>query len=168
MTQGESKTIVDLRATDGIDDGANAYGPPPQEIAVGEFDELSINAASIGSHDVLHQSVELGTAPTWSGYLQNHRSRFRGVRRMPASSNGLWPSSLNMTDKGKGKAKGVVLRPQTVYHNVCSEQDPPCSVAVSPARQCVAFGCKGSVELFWVCRISDRTIGRDILTLDSD
>jgi len=35
------------------------------------------------------------------------------------------------------------------YHSICSEHDLPRSVAVS-ATGCVAFGCKGGVELYWV------------------
>ncbi|KAF2454787.1 hypothetical protein BDY21DRAFT_325207 [Lineolata rhizophorae] len=40
--------------------------------------------------------------------------------------------------------------PRTIYRNVCSEDDPPRSVAISPQRRCVAFGCANGIELHWI------------------
>ncbi|KAF7588779.1 hypothetical protein BBP40_005210 [Aspergillus hancockii] len=35
------------------------------------------------------------------------------------------------------------------YHNVCSGEDPPRSVAIYPGRRCVAFGSGAGIELHW-------------------
>jgi hypothetical protein len=36
---------------------------------------------------------------------------------------------------------------KSTYRNICSEEDPPRSVAICPQRRCVAFGCHGGIEL---------------------
>lgn len=44
--------------------------------------------------------------------------------------------------------------PETFYRDLCSDGDPPRSVAICPQRRCVAFGSSIGIELHW----------RDILT----
>ena len=44
----------------------------------------------------------------------------------------------------------VEIGPRSIYHNICSEDDPPRSIAICPQRRCVAFGCSGGIELHWV------------------
>ena len=129
----------------GTSDGAGA-----SEVAVGDFDELSLNAASVGSNTTLHQSVEIVTHRNWSEYFRGSRARLRGMRQMPMAANGVWPEELNFAHKVKGNQNEVIWLPQIVYRNICTDEDPPCSVAISPTRQCVAFGCKTGVELYWV------------------
>ena len=121
-----------------------------REVPVGDFDELSLNMESLGASSILHQSVEILTQHTWSEYLHGRRNRLKGMCQMPASSNGVRPASINLEVKGKGK-EDTKQRPQIVWRNICTEEDPPYSVAVSPTRQCVAFGSKAGVELYWVC-----------------
>ncbi|KAJ5267655.1 hypothetical protein N7478_010463 [Penicillium angulare] len=36
------------------------------------------------------------------------------------------------------------------FYNVCSEDHPPRTVALSPGRRCIAFGCAGGIEIHWV------------------
>ena len=148
----ENAAALDNAASDtapimefGEHDGAGA-----SEVPVGDFDELSLNAESVGSNNILHHSVEIVTQRTWAEFLHGSRARLRGMRQMPTSANGVWPQALHFagSDDGNQKAKWL---PQIVYRNVCTDEDPPCSVAISPTRQCVAFGCKAGVELYWVC-----------------
>ena len=144
----DAAPIMDLATGDGT--GARDVF---WDVPVGHFDELSLNAASTGSRTILHQSVEMLTQHTWSEFFRGRRARLRGMRQMPASSNGFWPGTLTFEDMSrgsKGKSGEVESRSQIVYRNICTEEDPPCSVAISPARQCVAFGCKSGVELYWV------------------
>jgi hypothetical protein len=130
----------------GDNDGAGS-----SEVTAGGFDELSVNAASIGESTFLHQSVEIVTQRTWSDYFHGGRARLRGIRQLPPlSGNGVWPSALNFNEKERGKKSDVRSLPQVVYRNICFEDDPPISIAISPTRQCVAFGCKAGVELYWV------------------
>ena len=136
-----SAPIMDL----GIGDGAGS-----SEVTVGDLDELSLNAGSVGESSFLHQSVEIATQQTWAEYFHSPRAHLRGIRRLPASRNGVWPSALNFNEKGKGKKSEAKPLPQIVYRNVCTENDPPISIAISTTRQCVAFGCKAGVELYWV------------------
>ena len=44
------------------------------------------------------------------------------------------------------------------YHQICSDDDPPRSVAMCPKRSCVAFGCTGGIELHWI----DALTGQDL------
>ncbi|KAE8152416.1 F-box domain protein [Aspergillus avenaceus] len=37
-----------------------------------------------------------------------------------------------------------------IYRDICSAEDPPCSVSVCPGRRCVAFGSGSGIELRWV------------------
>lgn len=142
-----------------VDDATGACGVI-EEVPIGDFDELSLSAESLGSNTILHQSVERLTQHSWSQSLHDRLGRLRGIRQLPSSRNGVWPAALDLDLKGKGKNRqAITTRPQIVWRNVCSEDDPPYSVAISPTRQCTAFGCKGGVELYWVCQ---SIAGRDL------
>lgn len=47
---------------------------------------------------------------------------------------------------------------RTLYRRLCSDDDPPRSVALCPQRRCVAFGCASGIELHWV----DAVTGQDL------
>ncbi|KAG7007160.1 hypothetical protein G7Y79_00011g030580 [Physcia stellaris] len=49
---------------------------------------------------------------------------------------------------------------QLMFRNVCSTDHPPLSVAVSPQRLCVAFGCTTGIELHWKDLVSDQKQNR--------
>ncbi|KAI5819369.1 hypothetical protein BZA77DRAFT_154919 [Pyronema omphalodes] len=46
------------------------------------------------------------------------------------------------------------------YTNLCSEDDPPRSIAICPQRRCVAFGCQGGIELHWVDALTGQDLNR--------
>ena len=48
----------------------------------------------------------------------------------------------------------------TTYRYLCSEDDPPRSVAICPQRQCVAFGCSAGLELHWVDALTGQDLNR--------
>lgn len=48
--------------------------------------------------------------------------------------------------------------PLSIYQSLCSEDDPPRSVAICPTRRCVAFGCAAGIELHWVDSLSGRNL----------
>ncbi|KAI5804237.1 hypothetical protein DFH27DRAFT_398326 [Peziza echinospora] len=50
--------------------------------------------------------------------------------------------------------------PRSTYKCICSEDDPPRSVAICPQRACVAFGCQGSIELHWIDAVSGQELNR--------
>ena len=52
----------------------------------------------------------------------------------------------------------VSPRRRSTYRNICSEDDPPRSIALCPQRACVAFGCEGGIELHW----NDALTGGDL------
>ena len=64
-----------------------------------------------------------------------------------------WLNDTNEVDESPPQSATcfpVEVGPQTYYHNVCSVDDPPLSVAICPQRRCVAFGCQMGIELHWV------------------
>ncbi|EDN97954.1 hypothetical protein SS1G_12810 [Sclerotinia sclerotiorum 1980 UF-70] len=58
---------------------------------------------------------------------------------------------------------------RSIYRNLCSEDDPPRSVAICPQRRCVAFGCSAGIELHWVDALTGQDLNRWFpLTAPSD
>ncbi|KAI9674451.1 MAG: hypothetical protein M1817_001789 [Caeruleum heppii] len=49
---------------------------------------------------------------------------------------------------------------RSIYNELCSEEDPPRSVAICPQRKCVAFGCSAGIELHWVDAASGQDLNR--------
>ncbi|KAF7938324.1 hypothetical protein BELL_0283g00080 [Botrytis elliptica] len=63
----------------------------------------------------------------------------------------------------------VETGPRSIYRNLCSEEDPPRSVAICPQRRCVAFGCSAGIELHWVDALTGQDLNRWFpLTAPSD
>ncbi len=59
--------------------------------------------------------------------------------------------------------------PRSIYRNLCSEDDPPRSVAICPQRRCVAFGCSSGIELHWIDALTGQDLNRWFpLTAPSD
>ncbi|KAI9697624.1 MAG: hypothetical protein M1836_004574 [Candelina mexicana] len=57
----------------------------------------------------------------------------------------------------------------STYRNLCSEKDPPRSIAICPRRRCVAFGCAAGIELHWVDALTGQDLNRWFpLTTPSD
>lgn len=50
--------------------------------------------------------------------------------------------------------------PYSLYHNLCSPNDPPLSVCICAQRRCVAFGSSGAIELHWVDALSGQGLNR--------
>lgn len=50
--------------------------------------------------------------------------------------------------------------PYSLYHNLCSPNDPPLSVCICAQRRCVAFGCSAAIELHWVDALSGQGLNR--------
>ncbi|PQE11703.1 F-box domain-containing protein [Rutstroemia sp. NJR-2017a WRK4] len=70
---------------------------------------------------------------------------------------------------GNIKAMPVESGPRSLYRNLCSEDDPPRSVAICPQRRCVAFGCSAGIELHWVDALTGQDLNRWFpLTAPSD
>lgn len=54
----------------------------------------------------------------------------------------------------------VETGPRSLYRHLCSDEDPPRSVAICPQRQCVAFGCSSGLELHWVDALTGQDLNR--------
>lgn len=152
-------------------DSGDYHGSLTRNVSVGSLDETSASAGSIGERTILHQSVEIAMQRKWTHYYHGSRARLRGIRHVPIRRDNLWPSlsslagptvDIGESGSSKGHSKGISTREttfprsqETVYRNVCTDREPPCSVAINPAKRCVAFGSQGGIELYWV-RFSTR------------
>ncbi|KAI9053304.1 hypothetical protein LZ554_002267 [Drepanopeziza brunnea f. sp. 'monogermtubi'] len=68
-----------------------------------------------------------------------------------------------------GTSMPLETGPRALYRNLCSEDDPPRSVAICPQRRCVAFGCSSGLELHWVDALTGQDLNRWFpLTAPSD
>jgi hypothetical protein len=54
----------------------------------------------------------------------------------------------------------IEMGPRSLYRNLCSDDDPPRSVAICPQRRCVAFGCSAGIELHWVDALTGQDLNR--------
>lgn len=90
--------------------------------------------------------------------LRSNRSSW--IRSDHSNSSHIFPSSHKTDAKLK-------VGPCTVYRNLCSEHDPPLSVAICPQRRCIAFGCSSGVELHWVEAITGQSLNRWFPLADS-
>jgi hypothetical protein len=57
-------------------------------------------------------------------------------------------------------AMPIETGPRSIYKNLCSDDDPPRSVAICPQRRCVAFGCSAGIELHWVDALTGQDLNR--------
>ncbi|KAG9243389.1 hypothetical protein BJ878DRAFT_423731 [Calycina marina] len=115
--------------------------------------------ACLGPTDVLDSDriigVEPGAAQTSSGSSSRSISDGR--------DNGAGINSATSLEGSYGlfmNAMPVESGPRSLYHNICSEDDPPRSIAICPQRRCVAFGCSGGIELHWVDALTGVDLNR--------
>ena len=86
-----------------------------------------------------------------------HDGRLRSI--LPANQGTLAGDNTMLIESG--------LR--SLYRNICSDDDPPRSVAICPQRRCVAFGCSAGIELHWVDALTGQDLNRWFpLTAPSD
>lgn len=86
---------------------------------------------------------------------QTWNLRILGPKRLPFGYNSHSPSSQDDSE-GFSVAEG----PHKLYRHLCSEMDPPRSVAICSRRRCVAFGCSSGVELHWVDTVTGEDLNR--------
>ncbi|KAG0651194.1 Calcium permeable stress-gated cation channel 1 [Hyphodiscus hymeniophilus] len=69
----------------------------------------------------------------------------------------------------ESKSMPIENGPRSLYRGLCSDDDPPRSVAICPQRRCVAFGCSAGIELHWVDALTGQDLNRWFpLTAPSD
>ncbi|KAF2015871.1 hypothetical protein BU24DRAFT_391174 [Aaosphaeria arxii CBS 175.79] len=83
------------------------------------------------------------------------------------------PTTKSRTESlTKRASKGLIpieTGASTFYRRLCSQDDPPRSVAICPQRRCVAFGCSSGIELHWVDAATGQSLTRWFpLTAPSD
>ncbi|KAH7062058.1 hypothetical protein B0J12DRAFT_224651 [Macrophomina phaseolina] len=90
-------------------------------------------------------------------YIQNFVNQTWN-EHAPASSSSSKASLLSPT--GTQRPMPLSSGPRTIYRYLCSEDDPPRSVAICPQKHCVAFGCAGGIELHWIDKQTSQDLHR--------
>jgi len=79
------------------------------------------------------------------------------------------PKSVFDDSFSREQGIGIQTGPRSIYKNLCSDDDPPRSVAICPQRRCVAFGCSAGIELHWIDALTGQDLNRWFpLTAPSD
>jgi len=99
-----------------------------------------------------HQSVILRNAA--HGTEQN-----AVIQDWPREYDAPYAQLLPADDLGIIRTIPRSAAPLSVYHSLCSPDDPPRSVAICPSRSCLAFGCAAGIELHWI----DTNSGRNLM-----
>lgn len=145
----ETDPVMDLDSGDASNDFVGDRSPGGTNATVS-------NAATFTTNEELQRLAESVPGPT-RGYTFDRRIRPHGLRQTAprALSNDIWQARLNL-ERIEREPPDVKLDARAVYRNICTAEDPPHSVAISPTRQCVAFGNKTGVELYWVRTTSEQ------------
>lgn len=72
---------------------------------------------------------------------------------------GIDPSRPSALPSSTGK-NPIETRIRSIYGNLCSEDDPPRSVAICPQRRCVAYGNSAGIELHWIDALTGQNLNR--------
>ncbi|KAF2405309.1 hypothetical protein EJ06DRAFT_552723 [Trichodelitschia bisporula] len=113
-------------------------------VATEEVSAMSAASSSLQENrdDADSHSID-SNALTALGKFRVNKAPFRGVRRVRSSQ------PHRFFDEN---SRGIPIEdgPRSIYRHLCSDDDPPRSVAICPQRQCVAYGCFAGVELHWI------------------
>lgn len=108
-------------------------------------------------HNYCQQNTPASNSPPNAPERTHNRSKMQ----FPA-----WEGTREMNEP---HALPIETGPRSLYRNLCSEDDPPRSVAICPQRRCVAFGCSAGIELHWVDALTGQDLNRWFpLTAPSD
>ncbi|TAQ83945.1 hypothetical protein B7494_g7730 [Chlorociboria aeruginascens] len=105
-------------------------------------------------------------------YSTRRSSRHARLPRMHPLTPGSQSRGVSSPNPVQDYAKcsmPIETGPRSLYRNLCSDDDPPRSVAICPQRRCVAFGCSAGIELHWVDALTGQDLNRWFpLTASSD
>jgi hypothetical protein len=160
------------------------------------LDRVSLNSSScnLGSSRVASEPPFVFPGIAASGSHYNHSAskgtRWRGFDGKKPAADVEDSNSLNCllpnTRQGSGSRPFGIMPPfqenesdsgsmpietgsRSIYRNICTDDDPPRSVAICPQRRCVAFGCSAGIELHWVDALTGQDLRRWFpLTAPSD
>jgi hypothetical protein len=128
----------------------STFAPPDEsewlDVCQCEVPHTSQTSSPSSPHPSLPRASKLQQSSRLKSILPPHEDPELGVNRMPIETG-----------------------PRSLYRNLCSDDDPPRSVAICPQRRCVAFGCSSGIELHWVDALTGQDLNRWFpLTAPSD
>ncbi|KAH6671091.1 hypothetical protein B0J14DRAFT_669970 [Halenospora varia] len=136
----------------GIATARSSFAPLENDLS--EWEDAFTEAVPQTSRDA-RQSAQSSSLPRATS--MRPESRMHSI--LPPISDGGLESFIMPIETG----------PRSLYRNLCSEDDPPRSVAICPQRKCVAFGCSSGIELHWVDALTGQDLNRWFpLTAPSD
>ncbi|TVY15076.1 hypothetical protein LARI1_G006132 [Lachnellula arida] len=135
------------------------------------FPGIAANRPASPMDESAWQDVFRGDMPEYrstAGPSPRHFSLPRGnVPRPDGRVQSIPPPDQQHESSGGGMP--IETGPRSLYRNLCSDDDPPRSVALCPQRRCVAFGCSSGIELHWVDALTGQDLHRWFpLTAPSD
>lgn len=146
-------------------------GAPPTEPAF-VFPGIATSGSSFApANDSAWQDVFRGDIPSsaqTAGPSSRHSSLPKaGILRADGRLQSILPPYRE--NEGSDATMPIETGPRSLYRNICSDDDPPRSVAICPQRRCVAFGCSSGIELHWVDALTGQDLNRWFpLTAPSD
>ena len=138
-------------------DSLDGYVPP--------FDAINVHN---GNGDFTLLNSETNRERSWVTRAWN--ISLRGPRTITSSNNSnSGEPSGPLSEIDPGQTISIESGPRNIYRHLCSDDDPPRSVAICPQRRCVAFGCSAGIELHWVDALTGQDMNRWFpLTAPSD
>ncbi|KAI9876756.1 MAG: hypothetical protein M1830_005804 [Pleopsidium flavum] len=108
------------------------------------------------SQPALGDSNHSGSSRTWASDRVSERQAWHRISDSALDDSG----SVLANSFSKEQAIRVQTGPRSIYKNLCSDDDPPRSVAICPQRRCVAFGCSTGIELHWIDALTGQDLNR--------
>lgn len=152
----------------------------PRVSSIAQTNRASVFSSCSSGERVVMDSVGCSNFSAASSHQPNEQTLPRPELHRGNSERSTWPignSALPVETTGShglgcqcSTTTGLQQAgPRSIYHNLCSSDDPPRSVAICPQRRCVAFGCAAGIELHWLDALSGQDLNRWFpLTAPSD
>ncbi|KAK5011150.1 hypothetical protein LTR28_005304 [Elasticomyces elasticus] len=148
------ESSVGRRSTDRSSTFTSQSYPVDYRAAVSDANSINENATSETAHDLPCRATQR---------LSGWKTELRVARSKPSSFNRVQTNSPDLCyneTASEGSNVPVYRGHGSLYRHLCSDDDPPRTVAICPSRSCVAFGCAAGVELHWIDALTGQNLNR--------
>ncbi|KAK5000928.1 hypothetical protein LTR66_000274 [Elasticomyces elasticus] len=148
------ESSVGRRSTDRSSTFTSQLYPADYRAAVSDTNSVHEDATTETVHDFPGRAKQ--RLSSWKAELQLARSKPSSFNTEQTSS----PDSWHNETASEGSNVPVYRGHGSLYRHLCSDDDPPRTVAICPSRSCVAFGCAAGVELHWIDALTGQNLNR--------
>ncbi|KAI9780707.1 MAG: hypothetical protein M1835_004445 [Candelina submexicana] len=129
---------------------------------------ITLQGSNATSNEAISEPATISPSDATNGARDSDRLTSNQYDHHACMLNNTFRGSIDETDPGVPLTLPSGTNVST-YRNLCSEKDPPRSIAICPQRRCVAFGCAAGIELHWVDALTNQDLNRWFpLTAPSD